>query len=755
MVQVCYPAISTIIVDYSLPKIDAQFNKVNDIKLELDDKQIPVQQLRRDIFLLNDLRDFSELCIDAKNQLLQTQNNDKNSLPMSKTNIVNNLMPNNNVVNNLMFEDKQELFHVWEEKLSCLFLLHAINQAIDKSNLMFEKIEHNVKNPSIVDLLFDVKIWSLPIKTKDWFSTLRLNQISKQELLNCFYIFILSIFLSIFFVIFIRNNSNQVKKHYLKFILYKLCVYIPLILPLSIVFIYLWYINLEFGKQNNIILYFYFFVGIVSLRMMFYLYLDIIQVLMNKYWKKDISRAFNLIYYGMLIGFVILNYIGSFLVKNNLIILFEQIINLLMGIFFIYAWRNFYIQITQSEYFDSKKHFITSFMEFVFLFVIIITYLIKMILSCLGYQHDIVEFNFQIMLMALFILVFLNWVSLLNYIEVRLQRPENKYGAKLRQKMGIKGSSLIVELFVLRITFVIWSGLLFLSALIKILSVSPEYQLKYQELIGQGLLIGNVNIIPMHLIYAVTAFCFIRILSCIFVKIISSKPSFYHDIDRRNTTITLLRYLFFSIAFIVSLAMIGLGVNQLSVVIGAATIGFGVALQSLILDFISGIILILNKPVCIHDYILINGVSANGEPCLGYIQKIKLLSTQMVSDKGFIVIVPNAQFLKYNLQNYSAYNKTAKCYLVFKIFNYQDIETVKQILLKRIKEQDLVQKIGHQAPQIDVTRFIDKAMQDYFIINLKFTIKSLQDKSFVVSEIQQRVLDDFETYHIQHSIMKD
>ena len=744
MMQSCYSDLRPSLDDFSQSKIDAQFEKISRLKKQLGDKTISSSQLKKNIFQLKNIRDFSEFCLDSKEKLLQATNQSNSSMMAQK-----------NIVNKYFQINQEEIFNINKEKSSCAILNHSVNDILDKTNILLETIKKTNKNPPIFELVADKNVWYLPIQSKELLKNFKLNQISEQELWNCFYVYIFSVFLSIFIVFFIRNLSHQIKKHYSKFILYQLNFYIPITLPLCSVFAYLYYINVEFGEQNNIILYFYYFLGFLALRMMFYLYLNIIHVVMNKFWKKQIYKAFELLNYGILIGFLVFNFITDFLIPNKLIIVLEQMVNLCLCLFFIFAWSNFYQKITDPKYFDAKANLFLSTIQFLFLIIIIVSYVIQMILSCLGYGENIVEFNLTMMLVGLLIVVFLDWLSLVKSFDLHLQSPDNRYGSKLRQLMGIKDNLRIKELFLLRFTIILCSGFLCISVLMKILDTSFEMQMRYQQWIYQGFYIGNMKFIPMHFFYALFVFSLIRILSCILINMISSNPNFYHDIDRRKTTIILLRYLFFTFAFIVSLAILGFGVNQLSLVIGAVTIGFGVALQSLILDFISGIILILYKPIYIGDYVLVSGVNSNTGPCLGYIQKIKLLSTEMISEQGFIVNIPNSFLLKNNILNYSGYNKTDKCYLNFKIINFHDIEIVKDIIYNRIKDMPLIIKKVPHSPEIDVTRYVDKDNQEYFIINLKFLLQHTKDKSLNIGELEHQILQDLRSHEIQQKNIKD
>ncbi len=58
-------------------------------------------------------------------------------------------------------------------------------------------------------------------------------------------------------------------------------------------------------------------------------------------------------------------------------------------------------------------------------------------------------------------------------------------------------------------------------------------------------------------------------------------------------------------------------------------------------------------------------------------------------------------------------------------------------------------------PEIDVTRYVDKDNQEYFIINLKCLLQHTKDKSLNIGELEHQILQDLRSHEIQQKNIKD
>ncbi len=97
-------------------------------------------------------------------------------------------------------------------------------------------------------------------------------------------------------------------------------------------------------------------------------------------------------------------------------------------------------------------------------------------------------------------------------------------------------------------------------------------------------------------------------------------------------------YLFITLGFYLALNFVGIDLSSLAVLAGAIGVGLGFDLQNIVHNFISGLIILAERPITIGDRVEVNGIA-------GQVAKINLRSTIVVTNDNISVIVPNSNFI--------------------------------------------------------------------------------------------------------------
>ena len=116
------------------------------------------------------------------------------------------------------------------------------------------------------------------------------------------------------------------------------------------------------------------------------------------------------------------------------------------------------------------------------------------------------------------------------------------------------------------------------------------------------------------------------------------------DAGLRNSVATGVGYLGVGLAMIGAMAAMGLGFAQIALIASALSVGIGFGLQQIVQNFVCGIILLIERPVKVGDWVTVDGVE-------GDIRRIRVRATEIQTFDRSTVIVPNSDFITKQVQN--------------------------------------------------------------------------------------------------------
>jgi small-conductance mechanosensitive channel len=159
------------------------------------------------------------------------------------------------------------------------------------------------------------------------------------------------------------------------------------------------------------------------------------------------------------------------------------------------------------------------------------------------------------------------------------------------------------------------------------------------------------------------------------------------------TTITI--YVIWFLGILMALNTIGVSATSLAVLFGALGIGLGFGLQNIFSNFISGLILLFERPVQVGDAVEIEGT-------WGLIQNINVRATVVQTYDNASLIIPNSDFISKQVTNWSFKDPRVRINIEVGVAYGSDAQLVKDILLEVAHDNPNVMKY----PQPDVL-FID------------------------------------------------
>jgi small-conductance mechanosensitive channel len=198
-----------------------------------------------------------------------------------------------------------------------------------------------------------------------------------------------------------------------------------------------------------------------------------------------------------------------------------------------------------------------------------------------------------------------------------------------------------------------------------------------EKLFNLDFSVGSLSISFKGVLLALIIFCVTRVATRIGKRFLSEKVLDSRDFERglKDSIVTVSIYIVWGIGIILALGVLGVNTTSLAVVFGALSIGIGFGLQNIFNNFISGLILLFERPIQVGDYVEVNGIWAE-------VRKINVRSTIVQTFDNATVIIPNSEFISQQVTNWSFKDPSMRRHVDIGVAYGSDIELVRRTLLE-------------------------------------------------------------------------
>ncbi len=209
-------------------------------------------------------------------------------------------------------------------------------------------------------------------------------------------------------------------------------------------------------------------------------------------------------------------------------------------------------------------------------------------------------------------------------------------------------------------------------------------------------------------------------------------PATDWDSGVRNSVSTGVRYLGVGLAILWALAAAGLGFQQIALVASALSVGIGFGLQQIVQNFVSGLILLVERPVKVGDWVNL-GAGVEGD-----VQRIRVRATEVRTFDRTTVIVPNSDFITKQVQNKTLGDPRGRVRLEIGVGSAADSVRATQALRELLERDPDV--LDDPAPHVFIDSLTSGGSVNY--VCFAFTA-SARDVAQVRSRLYAEVLDLF------------
>ncbi|WP_051356565.1 DUF3772 domain-containing protein [Azorhizobium doebereinerae] len=247
-----------------------------------------------------------------------------------------------------------------------------------------------------------------------------------------------------------------------------------------------------------------------------------------------------------------------------------------------------------------------------------------------------------------------------------------------------------------------------------------------------GVHIGSTTITLWNVLYAVTLLIVGILLARGLQKWVASKllPGTGLEVSLQSSISTIVGYVGIIIAIMIAMGQIGLNLENIALVAGALSVGIGFGLQAIISNFVSGLILLTERPIRVGDTINVKGEE-------GYVRRISVRSTEIETFERATVIVPNSDLITGMVKNWTHSNTTGRVIVAINIAYDADVEEVRDILVACACDHPQV--LQSPPPRVFITKFADTGI----VFELRCVVANVDYSLTVKSDLHFSILRRF------------
>lgn len=304
----------------------------------------------------------------------------------------------------------------------------------------------------------------------------------------------------------------------------------------------------------------------------------------------------------------------------------------------------------------------------------------------------------------------------------------------LRHRLGLDPGEAFPGLVWLRVLIgvLLWGG--FALFLLKVWRTSQSHFHTIYSWITNGVQIGHFTIVPSRLVVGLFLFALLLGVSRWLNNQLDRRLLIHSRLDHgaREAMTKIGGYIGFIVAILVGLSTAGVNFANIAIVAGALSVGIGFGLQNIVNNFVSGLILLFERPIKTGDWIAVGGTE-------GFVKHISVRSTRIQTFDRADVIVPNSELISQQVTNRTLQDAFGRVTIPVGVAYGSDTELVRDLLLRIANDHPEVVKVGDvPPPQVIFQAFGDSTLNfelRCIIRNIGLILVVRSDLNFAIDKL--------------------
>lgn len=254
------------------------------------------------------------------------------------------------------------------------------------------------------------------------------------------------------------------------------------------------------------------------------------------------------------------------------------------------------------------------------------------------------------------------------------------------------------------------------------------------EWLGSDVHLGKLSLSFPDVLLAVIVFFFVSagtrwVTALVERRLLEGRTS--AEAQAQSSVATLINYAGLLIGLLIALPIAGIGFSKLALIAGALSVGIGFGLQTIVNNFVSGLILLFERPIRAGDWVVVQ----SGE---GYVKSIGARATEIRTFDGSSIIIPNSELVSSAVQNWFHGNRVGRIRITVGVAYESNPQQVRDILVQCANEHDSI--MPYPAPDVIFDEFGDSSLN----FQLRAYLRNYDSAFRVQSDLRFAIFDAFE-----------
>lgn len=199
----------------------------------------------------------------------------------------------------------------------------------------------------------------------------------------------------------------------------------------------------------------------------------------------------------------------------------------------------------------------------------------------------------------------------------------------------------------------------------------------WAQMVFFGFRVGDIEISLAEILLALVLFTALLAATRMLQKSLDQRifPRTRLDLGTRHSIRSGVGYAGFTLAAMLAVSTVGIDLSNLAIIAGALSVGIGFGLQNIVNNFVSGLILLVERPIKAGDWVVVGEFQ-------GYVKQISVRATEIATFDRASVFIPNSSLISGSVMNRTYADKVGRVVLPIGVAHEDDPKRVRELLLE-------------------------------------------------------------------------